>query len=61
MHGGDWRALVADLLDNHYDPAYRRSMFRNYRDAQGARVLQVTDISRDGFLTLARDVASEAP
>ena len=53
---GDWRALVHDLLENHYDPAYRRSMFRNYRDAQTATPVAVEDISRAGFLETARKV-----
>lgn len=58
---GDWKRLVADLLDNHYDPAYRRSMYRNYRDAQTATVLPVADVSRDGFLGLARDISAKLP
>ncbi len=51
---GDWNALVSDLLVNHYDPAYRKSLFRNYPGANDARVVEVADISRDGFLALAR-------
>src|SRR6185503_8518447 len=27
---GDWHALVARLLEEHYDPAYRRSAARNF-------------------------------
>jgi tRNA 2-selenouridine synthase len=49
-----WDALVRDLLESHYDPAYRRSLLRNYRDAQTATPLTVGDISRAGFLSLAR-------
>ena len=50
---GDWNGLVIDLLENHYDPAYRRSMFRNYRDAQAAAAIPVEDISRAGFARAA--------
>ena len=50
----DWDALVRDLLESHYDPAYRKSLFRNYRNAQSAGPVQVIDISRPGFLALAR-------
>ena len=50
----DWQALVSDLLVNHYDPAYRKSLFRNYPGAHDARVVEVADISREGFLALAR-------
>jgi tRNA 2-selenouridine synthase len=56
--GGDWRSLVSDLLDSHYDPAYRRSMFRNYAGAQGARVVEVADISRPAFERLAITLVS---
>ncbi len=53
---GDFRGLVADLLESHYDPAYRRSMYRNYRGAPGAAPVAVKDISREGFLATAREL-----
>jgi tRNA 2-selenouridine synthase len=59
LEGGDWNELVRDLLESHYDPAYRRSLFRNYRDAHGAAPVAVEDISREGFLALARTLARE--
>ncbi len=59
MAAGRWEELVADLLDNHYDPAYRRSLLRNYRDAQGAAILPVTSGSRDEFEGLARALLRE--
>ena len=55
---GDWTGLVADLLEAHYDPAYRRSMFRNYAGAATAEVVEVTDASREAFLALARGLAA---
>jgi tRNA 2-selenouridine synthase len=54
-----WNALVADLLANHYDPAYKRSLFRNYRDAQGGAQVDVRDITPAGFASLARALAGE--
>ena len=51
---GAWEPLVRDLLENHYDPAYRRSLGRNYPDAQSAAPVEIRDISRQGFLGLAR-------
>jgi tRNA 2-selenouridine synthase len=54
LDAGNWDTLVRDLLENHYDPAYRKSLFRNYRGAQDATVVEVADISRPGFLALAR-------
>jgi tRNA 2-selenouridine synthase len=56
---GEWEPLVRDLLESHYDPAYRRSLFRNYRDAQGAPVLAVRDPAREAFLGLARALLRE--
>jgi tRNA 2-selenouridine synthase len=53
---GRWRELVADLLENHYDPAYRRSMFRNYRGAQEAAPVAVGAIDPAAFDALARSL-----
>ena len=35
-----WDVLVADLLQNHYDPAYRRATLKNFTDLPGAQVLR---------------------
>lgn len=51
-HAARWDAFVADMLQNHYDPAYERSMFNNYANARDATALQTTDISPHGFTTL---------
>jgi tRNA 2-selenouridine synthase len=56
---GQWQPLVHDLLESHYDPAYKRSMLRNYRDAATATAVPVADITRTGFLALARSLARE--
>lgn len=56
---GDWKALVTDLLDEHYDPAYRKSMYRNYVGAASATPVMVEDISRDGFLGIARGISAK--
>ncbi len=53
---GEWDTLVRDLLESHYDPAYRRSLLRNYRDAQTATPVAVSDITRAGLLGLARSI-----
>ncbi|HXN15340.1 MAG TPA: tRNA 2-selenouridine(34) synthase MnmH [Usitatibacter sp.] len=50
---GAWEPLVKDLLESHYDPAYRRSLLRNYRGAQEATPIGVRDITRSGFDALA--------
>ena len=56
---GDWQALVSDLLASHYDPAYRRSLERNYKDAAGATSIAVTDIRPQGFGAIARALVEE--
>jgi tRNA 2-selenouridine synthase len=59
LAAGRWQPLVRDLLESHYDPAYRRSLFRNYREAQSAPALHVRDITPAGFGALARALAAE--
>jgi tRNA 2-selenouridine synthase len=53
---GRWEPLVADLLESHYDPAYRRSLSRNYRGAELAQPLEVRDTGAAGFRALARSI-----
>jgi tRNA 2-selenouridine synthase len=54
LASGGWDALVRDLLESHYDPAYRRSLVRNYRDAAAATEVPVSSTRRDDFLAIAR-------
>jgi len=42
---GDIEALVADLLRNHYDPAYLRSIQRNFSCVAEAATVALDDIS----------------
>jgi tRNA 2-selenouridine synthase len=57
---GSWPELVADLLANHYDPAYRRSTHRNFPRLADARVLQLTSLTPEAIESAARDLAAEA-
>ena len=59
LRSGAWQPLVGDLLESHYDPAYKRSIARNYREAAGATPVPVRDISAAGFLELARGLARD--
>jgi tRNA 2-selenouridine synthase len=52
----DWEALIADLLDAHYDPSYARSIHRNFPSAQAPEVVEAGETTVDGFATLAREV-----
>ena len=53
-HKACWDEFVADMLVHHYDPAYGRSMFKNYVHAENAMPLPVENISFASFLNLAR-------
>ena len=53
---GDWSALVARLLEEHYDPAYRRSAAHNFPRLAEARVLPLDSAGEDAFTRLARGV-----
>lgn len=53
---GAWDAFVTSMLEHHYDPAYLRSMFSNFRHAREAAPLAIDDISAAGFTALARNL-----
>lgn len=55
---GQHRALVADLLATHYDPAYHRSMARNYSGLGAAEPLPVGSAEAQAFDQLAAGLAS---
>jgi len=50
---GDMAAMVNELLENHYDPAYLRSIDRNFVQYPKARVLELSDISDECFRSTA--------
>ena len=47
-------ALVEELLADHYDPAYTRSIHRNFTQFDRAELLELDDISPQAFLAAAR-------
>jgi tRNA 2-selenouridine synthase len=56
---GDWDALVGELLERHYDPAYARSLDANFSSAGRRLDVEVSDASQAGFDALAREVMSK--
>jgi len=58
LRRGEWSPLVSDLLASHYDPAYRRSLLRNYRDAATATPVPIDDITPEGFLAVAKAIVA---
>jgi tRNA 2-selenouridine synthase len=55
----DWDALVADLLVTHYDPAYRRSTARNFRQYDAAEPVRLDRLDAAALRRAAASLASE--
>jgi tRNA 2-selenouridine synthase len=55
---GDWPALVARLLEEHYDPAYRRSAANNYPRLADAKVFPLGSADEAAFARLAGKAVS---
>jgi tRNA 2-selenouridine synthase len=53
---GQWDEFVSDMLTQHYDPAYNRSMFTNYVKANTAHALPLNGISTENFSQLAAGI-----
>jgi tRNA 2-selenouridine synthase len=58
-----WEALAAErkmpelferLMVKHYDPAYRRSVLRNYPDIDNSPIIELHDLSAAGLIDVAR-------
>jgi tRNA 2-selenouridine synthase len=53
-NGGRMPELVDQLLVEHYDPAYLRSIDRNFVQYPQAELLELADIGQEDFLAAAR-------
>jgi tRNA 2-selenouridine synthase len=53
---GRWDELIAELLVDHYDPAYRRSLARNYAASAGSPDFRLSSAEPQQILGLARQV-----
>lgn len=53
---GDWDTLVAELLVQHYDPTYARSIAKNFPRFADALVAAPTAIDERAFRALAREI-----
>ncbi|MHB1215807.1 MAG: tRNA 2-selenouridine(34) synthase MnmH [Thiobacillus sp.] len=51
-----WPELVAVLLEQHYDPAYLKSLSRNYTPSATDLAFHADDLSASGMLRLAREI-----
>lgn len=56
---GDWSAMVADLLERHYDPNYRKAGERLYPQTLGAPVFTLTDLSGESLFECAQRIRAK--
>lgn len=61
VRGGAWRALVGELLEQHYDPLYFRSQNRNYAGSAAPQNFVTDDLSPSGIDALARRISGSPP
>jgi tRNA 2-selenouridine synthase len=60
-HRGAWDELVAALLEQHYDPAYFRSLSVNYPVAASDLSFSTADLSGNGLHQLAQAIKAACP
>ncbi len=53
IQAGRWADFVRDMLENHYDPAYRKSLGKNYAESTDSLRYPLAGTSADDFLRLA--------
>lgn len=57
---GKWDEMVERLLTEHYDPAYLRSINRNFALIDGARIVTLERSAPEAFATAARALTAAA-
>ncbi|MEW6131706.1 MAG: tRNA 2-selenouridine(34) synthase MnmH [Pseudomonadota bacterium] len=55
-----WAEFVRDMLENHYDPAYRKSLGKNYGERTGGLEFPLSGIGRGDFDALALAVLEKS-
>ena len=53
IDASQWESLVADLLELHYDPAYRKSTNNNYPSLKDALQLNATRLDDAAIADMA--------
>ncbi|GAB1234640.1 tRNA 2-selenouridine(34) synthase MnmH [Ferrigenium sp. UT5] len=56
INGGDFAALVAELLALHYDPTYLRSLGQHFSGLQRAQLISLQDTSAEAMRGIAREL-----
>jgi tRNA 2-selenouridine synthase len=58
---GQWAAVFEELMREHYDPLYERSMQRNFAGLQDARAVELADGGAAALADAARTLIAHAP
>lgn len=56
---GQWEALVENLLVEHYDPAYDRSIRRNFKQLETSQRIRLAEINRERLDQAARTILEQ--
>jgi tRNA 2-selenouridine synthase len=56
VEAGEFRTLVDELLEKHYDPLYQRSQEKNFRDYADAAKFATDDLGPDSIEAIAREI-----
>ena len=51
--------LLEQLMHNHYDPTYRKSILRNYPKIDASPSIALSDLSPAGLLTVAKNMCAK--
>jgi tRNA 2-selenouridine synthase len=57
---GRWPTFVQDMLENHYDPAYRKSLGHNYAESGNSLRFPLAGIGTEDFAQLADAILEKA-
>jgi tRNA 2-selenouridine synthase len=50
-----WNVFITELLERHYDPAYNKSIRRNYPNYDHSHIVSPKGLSEEDFINLARE------
>jgi len=56
IEAGEFRTLVDELLEKHYDPLYQRSQEKNFRDYADAAKFATDDLGPASIESIAREI-----
>jgi tRNA 2-selenouridine synthase len=61
VEASQWHDLVTDLLQNHYDPAYRRATLKNFEHLAEAQLLRPRTLDAASLAQIAAQLVAGAP